>query len=68
RNDDLRRQQLLHALETSKEPLSGAYLAELFRVSRQIIVKDIALLRAEGHEIDSTMAGVPPRTSVNRRT
>lgn len=55
--DDLRRYQLLTALEDSKEPLAGSYLAERFGVSRQIIVQDIALLRAEGHVIDSTTRG-----------
>ncbi|MDA8346162.1 MAG: transcription repressor NadR [Thermaerobacter sp.] len=53
----MRRQQLLHALETAKEPLSGTYLADLFGVSRQVIVQDVALLRAEGHSIESTMRG-----------
>lgn len=57
RIDELRRQQLLDALQTSTEPLAGAYLAERLGVSRQVIVQDIALLRAEGHAIDSTTRG-----------
>lgn len=38
-------------------PLSATKLAEKFGVSRQVIVQDIALLRAEGKEIISTNRG-----------
>lgn len=53
----MRRQTLLRALDAAKEPLAGGYLAELLGVSRQVIVQDIALLRAEGHAIDATTRG-----------
>ncbi len=53
----MRRQRLLEALQSAVEPLAGAYLAELFGVSRQVIVQDVALLRAEGHLIESTVRG-----------
>ena len=41
----------------SDKPLSGGYLADYFGVTRQIIVRDIALLRAEGKNIMSTTRG-----------
>ena len=39
------------------EPLPAAALAERYGVSRQVIVQDVALLRAEGHKIISTNRG-----------
>ena len=39
------------------EPLSATALAEKFGVSRQVIVQDVALLRAEGAKIISTNRG-----------
>lgn len=39
------------------EPLSATALAEYFGVSRQVIVQDVALLRAEGARILSTNRG-----------
>ena len=44
-------------LEEATSPVSGSYLAELFGVSRQTIVQDIALLRNQGFEIVSTPSG-----------
>ena len=41
-----RRQAVAQALEEAVEPVSAAALAERFSVSRQIIVGDVALLRA----------------------
>ena len=41
----------------SKEPISGVALAKELSVSRQVIVQDIALLRANGTEILSTTRG-----------
>lgn len=52
-----RRQKLLAALQTANEPLSGGALANEVGVSRQIIVQDVALLRAKGHAIASTNRG-----------
>ena len=40
------RQAVAQALEEAVEPVSAAALAERFSVSRQIIVGDVALLRA----------------------
>lgn len=52
-----RRNQILRLLETQTIPLSGAALAGSFHVSRQVIVQDIALMRAENHPILSTNRG-----------
>ena len=43
-----RRRQIVAALEGSARPLSGKELSDMLRVSRQVIVQDIALLRHEG--------------------
>ena len=52
-----RRREILHLLSTAASPFSGTSLAERFSVSRQVIVQDMALLRAEGHEVISTTRG-----------
>ncbi len=52
-----RKYQILELLKKSKTPVKGKYLAELFDVSRQIIVSDIAQLREEGHKIVATRDG-----------
>ena len=46
-----RRQQILKLLENQHKPVSGTVLARLFGVSRQVIVQDVALLRAENRNI-----------------
>ena len=52
-----RKQQLLELLKESPSALNGQSLAEHFHVTRQIIVQDIALLRADGAPILSTNRG-----------
>lgn len=52
-----RRIQILTKLQETDTPLSGAALAKVFHVSRQIIVQDIALMRAENNGILSTNKG-----------
>jgi transcriptional regulator of NAD metabolism len=54
---DERRKNIITAIERSSEPLTGAQLAKAHNVSRQIIVQDIAILRAAGHEIIATPQG-----------
>ena len=60
-----RRQAILDTLRRSGGPVSASALAEQFSVSRQIIVGDIALLRAAGAEISATPRGyvIPPATT-----
>lgn len=52
-----RRQAILEYLCTKTAPVNGTELAGHFGVSRQIIVQDIALLRAENRNILSTNKG-----------
>lgn len=52
-----RRDELLALLQKAREPMSGNTLAKTFDVSRQVVVQDIALLRAEKQEIISTCKG-----------
>ncbi|CRH91524.1 Predicted small molecule binding protein (contains 3H domain) [Chlamydia trachomatis] len=52
-----RRQLIIDYLSNANRPISASYLAKHFSVSRQIIVGDIALLRAENHDILSTHRG-----------
>ena len=52
-----RRKELMKILKQESRPLSGAELARQFGVSRQVIVQDIALLRATNRNILSTNKG-----------
>ena len=52
-----RRQNIVRTLMNSKGPVSAGRLAAMFSVSRQIIVGDIALLRASGTDITATPRG-----------
>ena len=63
-----RRNQILHLLREQGSPLSGTALAKTFGVSRQVIVQDIALIRAENHAIVSTNKGYICRTEHNENT
>ncbi len=52
-----RRKEIALYLMSKEKPASGAELAERFHVSRQIIVQDVALLKAQGYEVVSTHYG-----------
>ena len=52
-----RRTKLLDILSSSNSPVSGGALSKELDVSRQIIVQDISLLRANGATIFSTNKG-----------
>ena len=52
-----RREQILKILKNRKEPVAGTELAKRLQVSRQVIVQDRALIRANGAEILSTNRG-----------
>ncbi len=52
-----RRKEIREFLLSSEKPVSGSQLAEKFGVSRQIIVQDISILKAEGCDIISTHYG-----------
>lgn len=52
-----RREKLLHILKTSDNPVTGAELARIANVSRQVIVSDITLLKAKDEPIVATAQG-----------
>ncbi|WP_088188177.1 transcription repressor NadR [Desulfosporosinus sp. FKA] len=52
-----RRNHLLKLLKDTKEPIKAASLAKLTGVSRQVIVQDIALLRASEEPVIATPQG-----------
>lgn len=57
-----RRMEIQKILSEAAKPVSATSLAEKFAVSRQVIVGDIALIRAAGTEVSATPRGyVLPR-------
>ena len=54
---DARRQELLRLISKSQKPISGTELAQTLHVSRQVIVQDVALLRASKYPIFATNRG-----------
>ena len=52
-----RRIKIVELIQNSEKPLSGTALAKQCDVSRQVIVQDIALIRASGYDIISTNRG-----------
>jgi len=52
-----RRDELLRRVRTEENPVTGTDLAQALGVSRQIIVQDVAVLRAAGEGIISTPRG-----------
>lgn len=65
-----RRAAILEALSQAPGPLSASALAARFAVSRQLVVGDVALLRAAGADITATARGYVvqrPGTALERR-
>lgn len=56
-NSKERRENIKQKLMNNIKPIKGAELAKEFGVTRQVIVKDIAILRAEGCSIIATPEG-----------
>ena len=56
-NGEERRKKIIDLLRQTNTPLSGTQLAKQVGVSRQVIVQDIALLRANAKQIVSTTQG-----------
>ncbi|WP_427813378.1 transcription repressor NadR [Enterococcus sp. 22-H-5-01] len=54
---DHRKAQILAALQETEKPISATSFAKEFGVSRQIVVGDVALLRAAGENIVATARG-----------
>lgn len=65
-NGKQRREALSEQIRTARAAVTAAELAEKFGVSRQVIVQDIALLRAAGSPVVSTNRGY--LWAVERRT
>lgn len=56
-NSEKRREEIVRRLGGAEGPVSASRLAEELGVSRQVIVQDIALLRAGGMDISSHSRG-----------
>jgi len=56
-DSEKRREEIIRILSNKAKPVKGIELANKFNVTRQIIVQDIALLRAKGENIISTPQG-----------
>ncbi|WP_129598714.1 transcription repressor NadR [Anaerophilus nitritogenes] len=54
---DERRKEIISILKKNTEPITGTELSKKFGVSRQVIVQDIAVIRAEGYNILATSNG-----------
>ena len=68
-NGNDRRKALVELLLSEDKAMSGGMLARRLEVSRQVIVQDIALLKAEGYDILSTHYGyVMQKTPLASRT
>ena len=52
-----RRSEILSLIGNSRNPVPANFLSEKYNVSRQVIVQDIALLRAQGYVVISTNRG-----------
>lgn len=63
-----RRSAIYEQLTRANAPISATALAQRFSVTRQVVVGDIALLRAEGHRITATPRGymIPSETGLLR--
>lgn len=61
-----RREDILVRLIESLTPIKGSDFAKLYNVTRQIIVKDIAILRAKGNKIIATPDGYIITSEDNR--
>lgn len=56
-NGEARREKIIQIISESNTPVAGVSLAKTLKVSRQVIVQDIAILRANGNSIISTNRG-----------
>lgn len=56
-NGQERRERIIKIIKESEKPVAGTILAKELGVSRQVIVQDMALIRANGQNILSTHRG-----------
>lgn len=52
-----RRSEILSLIGNSENPIPASALSERFNVSRQVIVQDVAILRANGYAVTATNRG-----------
>ena len=62
-NAEQRRKEIVNIMMSEQKAISGGQLSEKLGVSRQIIVQDIAALKADGYEILSTHNGYVMQTT-----
>ena len=63
-----RREAIIEMMKIDNVALSGTKLARLHGVSRQVIVQDIALIRAAGYDVISTNKGYILNTPLEKST
>lgn len=61
---DKRREEILSLIGNAENPIPANVLAEKFAVSRQVIVQDIAILRANGLDVTATNRGYVLNTKI----
>lgn len=54
---DIRRAEILSLIGNSDQPVPASVLKDKFNVSRQVIVQDVAILRANGYDVIATNRG-----------
>lgn len=67
-NAEIRRKELIKKLTKSNRPITGNNLASHFDVTRQVIVQDIAILRAGGNDILATSQGYILKNKMGMKT
>lgn len=60
-----RRKKLVQHIMEASSPLSGTILAKQLGISRQVVVQDITILRAQGHSIEATPKGYIYNTTLD---
>lgn len=55
---EIRRREIVKRLRETEKPISATRFAKAFDVSRQIIVGDVALLRATGSKLSQQLEGI----------
>ncbi len=56
-NDTDRKKAIIELLENKNSTITGSEIAKIMGVTRQVIIKDIAILRSKGHDIIATPKG-----------
>jgi len=63
-----RRERILRDLKKNNGPIKGTELAQQYNVTRQVIVQDVALLRARGENVLATPQGyIIPKVGEDNR-